>query len=184
METDSLPSAPVFLAFLLLFSYLSLVEHSRNARGAFVRNGWPPRWTGPLLPFFKYASVIAVALSGLALVHSMSSMGWWPGSLLSLGLLMALWAIDRTTGYAASRYPTLATGWYRPLFQVLRGPRGRDPTSVEGSTSAIDPNESFGEIPTDSEEPVITEADLISLDQRDREMLRSISAWTLPPSGR
>ena len=90
MDTDSLPSAPVFLAFLLLFSYLSLVEHSGNAGAALARNGW--RAPLPELPLHwaKYACVIAVALSGLDLARSINPMGLWPLSFLALGY-SSLW---------------------------------------------------------------------------------------------
>ncbi len=121
LDTDSLSSALVFSAFLSLFTYLCLLEHSGNPRGASIRNGWRRSWTGPLLPVAKYGCVIAVALSGLALVHSLGSVAWWPVSLLSLGLLAALWGIDRATAHVALRHPALATRWYRSLSRILPG---------------------------------------------------------------
>ena len=124
MDTDSLPSGPVFLASLLLFSYLSLVEHSGDAGATLARNGWRVPRAGPLLLWSKYACVIAVALSGLALAHSINSMGWWPISFLSLGLLIALAAIDRVLGYAASRHPAWAAAWSRPVARIFAGRPG------------------------------------------------------------
>ena len=170
MDTDSLPSAPVFLAFLLLFSYLSLVEHSGNAGAALARNGW--RASRPELPLHwaKYACVIAVALSGLDLARSINSMGLWPLSFLALGLLIVLAAIDRLLGYAASRYPSWAAGWSRPVARVFAGRSGMI-SRLAGNNGA---DEAARVRSTDPEEPAITEAELISLDHRDREMLRSI----------
>ena len=174
MDTDSLPSAPVFLASLLLFSYLSLVEHSGDAGAPLARSGWRLR-TWPLIPWFKYACVIAVALSGLALARSINSMGWWPLSFLSLGLLMALAAIDRVLAYAASRHPVWAARWSRPAARIFTGRPGTTPHFTDNNgLGGNGPDEAPGEWRPDPEGPAITEAELISLDQRDREMLRSI----------
>ena len=175
MDTDSLPSAPVFLAFLLLFAYLSLVEHSGGAGATLARNGWRATRAGPLLPWAKYACVIAVALSGLALARSINTMGWWPVSFLSLGLLIALAAIDRVLGYAASRHPAWAAGWSRPAARIFAARPGTTHHFADNNGPAGNgPNEAPGEWHPDPEGPAITEAELISLDQRDREMLRSI----------
>ena len=175
MDTDSLPSAPVFLAFLLLFSYLSLVEHSGNAGAALARNGWRVPRAELLLHWTKYACVIAVALSGLALARSINPMGWWPLSFLALGLLIALAAIDRIFGYAASRHPSWSANWSRPVARIFAGRPGTTPQFADNNgPGGNGPDEVTGARPTDPEEPAITEAELISLDQRDREMLRSI----------
>ena len=175
MDTDSLSSAPVFLAFLLLFSYLSLVEHSAYSGATLATDGWRAQRAGPLLRWSKYACVIAVALSGLALAHSINSMGWWPVSFLSLGLLIALAAIDRVLGYAASRYPAWAAGWSRPLARIFAGRLGTTPHFADSNGPGGNGfDEAPGEWHPDTEEPAITQAELISLDQRDREMLRSI----------
>ena len=136
MDTDSLSSGPVFLASLLLFSYLSLVEHSRDA-GAFpARNGWRASRAWLLLSWSKYACVIALALSGLALARSINSIGWWPVSFLSLALLIALAAIDRVLGYAASRHPAWAAGWSRPVARIFAGRPGQPPTSPTTTSPA------------------------------------------------
>lgn len=175
MDTDSLPSAPVFLAFLLLFSYLSLVEHSGNAGAALTRNGW--RASRPELPLHwaKYACVIAVALSGLDLARSINPMGLWPLSFLALGLLIVLAAIDRLLGYAASRYPSWAAGWSRPVARVFAGRSGMiSRLAGNNGPGGNGADEAARVRSTDPEEPAITEAELTSLDQRDREMLRSI----------
>jgi len=175
LDTDSLSSAPVFLAFLLLFAYLSLVEHSGSAGATLARNGWRTTRSGSLLHWSKYACVIAVALSGLALAHSINSMGWWPVSFLSLGLLIALAGIDRGLGYAASRHPAWAAGWSRPAARIFAArPRATHHLADNNGPAGNGSDEGPGEWRPDPEEPAITEAELTSLDQRDREMLRSI----------
>ena len=175
MDTDSLSSAPVFLASLLLFSYLSLVEHSGSTGATLARNGWRALRAEHLLPWFKYACVIAVALSGLALARSINSMSWWPLSFLSLGLLISLAFIDRVLGYASSRHPAWAAGWSRPVARIFAGRPGTVPHLADNNVlGGNGPDEASGEWNLYSEGPAITEAELISLDQRDREMLRSI----------
>ena len=175
MDTDSLSSGPVFLAFLLLFSYLSLVEHSGNAGATLARNGWRVPRAASLLHWAKYACVIAVALSGLALARSINPMGWWPVSFLSLGLLIALASIDRVLGYAASRHPSWAVGWSRPAARIFAARPGTTLHLAGGNgPGGNGPDEANGGWQLDSEEPAITEAELTRLDQRDREMLRSI----------
>ena len=175
MDTDSLSSGPVFLASLLLFSYLSLVEHSRDAGATPATNGWRASRARPLLSWSKYACVIAVALSGLALARSINSFGWWPVSFLSLGLLISLATIDRVLGYTASRHPAWAAGWSRPVARIFAS---RPETTAHFADNNVSggngPEEAPREWRPDPEGPAITEAELISLDQRDREILRSI----------
>lgn len=175
MDTEYLPSAPVFLAFLLLFSYLSLVEHSGSAGATLARNGWRTQQAGPFLPWSKYACVIAVALSGLVFARSINPMGWWPISFLSFGLLIALAAIDRLLGYAAFRHPSWALGWSRPAARILGvWPGTANHTADNNSHGGNGADAAADEWRANLDEPAITHEDLISLDQRDREMLRSI----------
>jgi len=175
LDTDSLPSALVFLAFLLLFFYLTLVEHSGGATVTLTRNGWRAPRAGSLLAWSKYACIIAVVLSGLALAHSINSMGWWPVSFLALALLIALAAMDRLLGFAASRHPAWAAGWSRPVARIFAVRPGTIPYFAgNNSPGGNGPDEAPAVWGPDPEGPAITEAELISLDQRDREMLRSI----------
>lgn len=175
MDTDSLSSGPVFLAFLLVFSYLSLVQHSGDAGTTLARSGWRGTRASPYLSWAKYACVIAVALSGLAFARSITSMGWWPVSFLSLGLLIALATIDQALGYTASRNPVWAAGWSQPVARIFAGrPGTASPFTDNNGASGNGTDEPFGDGHPDLEEPAITAEELISLDQRDREMLRSI----------
>ena len=173
MDTDSLPSAIIFVAFLLLFSYLSLAHHASVLTAPFASERKVPQRFVSLVAWFKYACVIAVALSGLALVHSTGTFAWWPASFLALALLIFLAAIDRIAAAAATRYPTLALPWQKRLIRsnsssLSTGSNGgsRD----NGDRSADPTSNGLPERP----QPAITEAELVSMDHRDREMLRSI----------
>ena len=173
MDTDSLPSAPVFVVFLLLFSYLSLAQHSGTSQNFSSSNSKPAGWLAPVISWLKYACVIAVALSGLALIHSTGTVGWWPASFLALGLLVVLAAIDRVAGSVGARHPGWATPWQPVLSVRMLGKKEGglgDGVNVAASREANPPSDA----PLEREAPVITHAELVSLDQRDREMLRSI----------
>lgn len=174
MDTSSLPSAPVFIGFLLLFSYLSLAGHSGGMEAA-PSGEWKAPQRGRLLLALKYACVIAVTLSGLALVDSVSDVDWWPISILSLALLVLLAIVDRAAALLAVRRPVWSARWSRPLLRVLSRYFERRPhnanSSPEGNGIA---GESNGDIHPELEEQALTEEVLDSMDQRDREMLRSI----------
>ena len=130
---------------------------------------------GYLLRSLKHASIIAIALSGLAVAHSVGAGDWWLVSILSLGLLLALLGTDRATALAASRHPAQADRFCFPLSRVLywRSPRALAGNS-NGGAGPEGNYDSHGEVLSDRDQPVITEEELVSLDQRDREMLRSI----------
>ena len=134
------------------------------------------RWTQSIIAWLKHACVIAAALSGLALVHSTDTFGWWPASFLALGLLVFLVAVDRTAGWAVVRQSRSTDGWSKALGWLVRGALDRTPSAVGngegGDNGGINlPRRRFSG--TEWNRPS-TAADLVSLDQRDREMLRSI----------
>jgi CBS domain containing-hemolysin-like protein len=177
LDTDSsglLPSALVFIAFLFLFSYLSLAEHS-GTNGNGHLNGRPsPRLVVVLAPF-KYACVIAVTLSGLALAISIQPLGWWPITILSLALLVFLTVIDRGISAVAHRSPSKARRWSRPLLGLLPSNADRRPASSgNGFSSNSGDDEPTRDPITERERLMFTEDDLVSLDRRNREMVRSI----------
>jgi CBS domain containing-hemolysin-like protein len=155
LDTDYLPSAPVFVASLLLFSYLNLARHSKTSTNGFARNSWRTQWVSRIIAWLTYGCVIAATLSGLALLHSTGTTSWWPASFLALGLLFSLIAVDRGVAYVASHRPG--------------GANGRAGAGGNGGREDL-----AGDLFPERDEPAITEADLVSLDQRDREMLRSI----------
>ena len=175
MDTDHLPPSLVFAVSLLLFSYFSLAQNSATSPASAFKIAMPLQKARYLLRWSKYACIIAVALSGLVLVNGLGAVGWWPLSLFSLGLLLALGAIDRLTAIVALRVPALAGRLCLPLVRVLsihldQGAKSTGGTLAQGAS--LDNNHLEGL--SVREEPVITEAELVSLDQRDREMLRSI----------
>ena len=175
MDTDSLSTAPIFAAFLLLFAFLSLAHHANASSPDAATFDKAPPFIGSVISWLKYACVIAVSLSGLALLHNTDTLGWWPTSLLSLALLSFLVAVDWIVGSAVARHPMGAAHWRRPFRWVMPGSR-QGGTAVEAITGAGNDRdeEPSGDVFPDRQEPVITAADLVSLDQRDREMLQSI----------
>ncbi len=176
MDTDGLPSAAIFVAFLFLFSCLSFARHypaSTVNRSSINRSSEKaaPRWIVPALGWLRYACVIAVALSGLALIHSTGTVAWWPASLLALALLLFLVAIDRLAGIVGGRRPS----WIAPWQRILPRSQPSNP-GPDGNSGFVDngSNNSFGEAPGERPQPAITQAELVSMDHRDIEMLRSI----------
>ncbi len=168
MDTDNLPSTLVFVAFLLFFAYLSLAHHAGRPTPAASSIGRSPRWRESLVSWLKYACVIACALSGLALIHSTGTFAWWPASLLALGLLLFLAATDQALGLVVKRPGWADSPWGRTLTRLVIWTSPRGPLPGSNGPAADNGN---GDASSD---PAITEADLVSLDQRDREMLRSI----------
>lgn len=171
MDTDALPSALVFGASFFLFACLSLAHHFVSANAPALGNNLVLNRLARLIPWLKYACVIAVALSGLALLHSVWTDRWWPASLLALALLVLLAAIDRAPLWSADKLPN----WLRPFQAAVDGG-----SQVNGAARGNGVNENGGETVDaedgglDRPQPEITHAELSSLDQRDREMLRSI----------
>ncbi len=177
MDTDALPPSLVFGISLFLFACLSLAHNIVTANNSALGNGLDRSDNsitiriGTIIRWLKYACIIAVALSGLALLHSVWTDRWWPAALLSLALLISLVAIDQAPNWAAESRPN----WLKPL---LRTPNGK--SRQNGAVGRNGANED-GEHGTPSDiglldrpQPEITDAELSSLDQRDREMLRSI----------
>ena len=175
MDTDSVPSALIFAASLLLFSYLSLGQRSAIAPGVLSKTGMSLQKVASLLRPFKQACVIAAALSGLALAQSMGANQWWLISLLALVVLGGLIVVDRAAASAAARAPGKVDLLCIPLSWLFN-------RSGHGGTIGANGNpggpEGMGngslDDPLDRDRPVLTQAELGSLDYRDREMLRSI----------
>ena len=170
MDTDALPSALAFAASLFLFACLSLAQHTA-ASGLPSGNNPTSSRLGTLALWLKYACVIAVALSGLALLHSVWTERWWPASLLAFALLIFLAVIDRAPAWAAEH----GMHWFNPLRRSAGGS-----SQVNGALGRNGESENEGEAIANEHgglerpQPEITHAELSSLDQRDREMLRSI----------
>ena len=167
MDTDNLPSTLVFVAFLLFFAYLSLAHHAGRPSPAASSTGKSPRWREPLISWLRYACVIACALSGLALIHSTGTFSWWPAALLSLALLLFLAAMDQAIDLAVKRPAWAGSRWGRALNRLATW-------TSRGGAAPVSNGAADNGVADASGDPAITEADLVSLDHRDREMLRSI----------
>ena len=171
MDTDYLPQLIVFIAFSLLFSYLSILSSSVSAgssTGPFNRDESPSVLREPLLFWLKAACFFAVILSGVALIQSVATTDWWPIAFMSIGLFAALFLIDRAADMLVKRYPALSRPWTR-----LTATNGQSAIAVNGQSNNGNGN-GHGVAEDELEQPAITEEELIALDNRDREMLRSI----------
>ena len=169
MDTDYLPQSIVFIAFALLFSYLSLLRSGESA-GTTGRDENPSLPSEPLLFWLKAACLFAVILSGVALIQNVVTTDWWPIALMSAGVLAGLFLIDRAAEQIAKRYPGVSRPWFRNA-----NSNGAVALALNGqSTNGNGNGNSAGPADEEIEEPAITEDELTSLDDRDREMLRSI----------
>jgi len=167
LDTDYLPQTVVFIAFVLLFSYLSLLRQGGPA-GLTGGDENPSAFSEPLLFWLKASCLFAVVLSGVALVQSVATSDWWPIAFMAVGLLAGLFLIDRAANSLINRYPGLSRPWTR-LFSANGQGAGRPALAVNGQVG-----NGNGASAVELEEPAITEEELTSLDDRDREMLRSI----------
>jgi len=174
LDTDYLPQTVVFIASVLLFSYLSVLRSGGSA-GLASRDENPSALSETLLFWLKAACLFAVVLSGLALVQSVATTDWWPIAFMSVGLLSGLFLIDRMANILSNRYPGLSRPWGR--FVASKGHGAGGPVFAvngQGSNGNGNGHQPIGGPMADNEEPAITEEELTSLDDRDREMLRSI----------
>ena len=171
MDTDSLSPALAFAVFLIAFFYLGLLQYSMAAARVAERDETPLRTVAPIFHFWsRTACVLGMAVSGTLLLQSLTSLAWWPISVASLGALAVLCGLDRSAVALASRNPGLAAPWVR---------RNQAPAAFSGiSSNGSDANGTdAGHEGSSAWEPdgrLITEQELTSLDERDREMLRSI----------
>ena len=175
MDTDSVPSALIFAASLLLFSYLSLGQRSALAPGSLSKIGVSLQKAAPLLRPLKVACVMAAALSGLALAQSIGANQWWLISLLALAVLLGLIIVDRAAASATARVPGQVDRLCIPISWLFDWSGRRGATAANGNAPGPDGNGNGSHDDLlDRDQPLITQAELGSLDYRDREMLRSI----------
>ncbi len=163
MDTYYLPQTIIFIAFALFFSYLSFVRLGGPA-GQHGRDEILSAFSEPLLFWLKATCFFAVILSGVALIQNVATTDWWLISLMSIGLLFGFFCIDRSVLSLTKRYPGLA----RPWFGV------KSTNGNFGLNSLVTNGNGNGTLVLEDEEPAITDEELTSLDDRDREMLRSI----------
>ena len=174
LDTDNVPLAIILAVSLPLFSFFSLAQHSIDAPGGTFRNRASIQKAGFVLRWCRYACVIAVALSVLVLANIQAG-GWLPGPVFALAILFVLLAVDWAASFVVLKNPSQAEALCRPLTSILFGrrplaPAGNGHSSNGGDGAGDVQSEEFSE----NQEPVITEEELVSLDHRDREMLRSI----------
>ena len=172
MDTYYLPQTLVFTVSVLLFSYLSLLRSGGSARPT-GREENSSALSEPLLFWLKSACLFAVVLSGLALIQSAATTQWWPIAFMAVGLLAGLFLIDRAAESLSRRYPGLTRPWIRVVSANGRAALRLGP-SAAGQASNGSGHQPKGGSAVELEEPAITEEELTSLDDRDREMLRSI----------
>jgi CBS domain containing-hemolysin-like protein len=90
-------------------------------------------------------------------------------------LLIFLGAADQALASVAQRYPRRSGAWWLPLWRLSPGPAETKKAAGAGGLFGDGLQEEHpGARPPDPDEQLITEDELISLDQRDRDMLRSI----------
>jgi CBS domain containing-hemolysin-like protein len=95
-------------------------------------------------------------------------------AILSLALLVFLTVIDRGLSAIAHRYPVKARRWSRPLLRLLPGNLERRAANGGNSHLINSDSEPARDTVTEREGLVFTEEDLVNLDRRNREMVRSI----------
>ena len=175
MDTDDLPALAVFAVSLLLFAYFSLAQHAAAPTGSVSRGGATQLRTGQILLWIRFACVVALAVSGFGIIRDHQSAPWWTLPSLSIGMMAGLLAVDRLTALSTTRRPVWSRRLLFPVFRIM-GKGSDSPPLTLGDPLAR--AEVIGDVPwedpANGEGPVITEADLVNMDQRDREMLRSI----------
>jgi CBS domain containing-hemolysin-like protein len=168
LDTDYLPQTIILIAFAIFFSYLSFVRLGGPA-GQTGRDEISSAFSEPLLFWLKAACFFAVILSGVALIQSVATTNWWFISLMSIGLLAGLFCIDRLAFYLTKRRPELARPWFG--VKSINGSLGLNGSATNGNGNG---RHTSSTLVLEDEEPAITDEELTSLDDRDREMLRSI----------
>ena len=103
MDTDNVPLALILAASLPLFFFFSLAQYFADTPGNVFKSRASLRKAGFILRWCRYACVIAMAVSGLALATSFLSGSWWLVSILSLSLLVILLAVYWTASYVVFR---------------------------------------------------------------------------------
>ena len=173
MDTDSLPPLLLILAgSLLLFTFLSLAEHTGSSGGGILRDSSPNQRAWFLISPFKYACIVATVLSGFFLIRLYVTQVWLDAAIVFLASLLVLTFIHRLSSAVAARHQGLVARFSAPLLSVLRRSESRRGTGAPGAANGGPRLETNGA--AESETLDITEEELVSMDRHDREMLRSI----------
>ena len=178
MDTSGLASGLSLAVFLVVFSYLGLVEH------ASVPAALPSRTSDILGRFLfamrllRWASVVAIVLSAEALLVSQGAPAVGLIAVVALGLLAFLVIADRGSKLLSSRYPTATSKTAFPFqalaLSLLNFPRASAQSSAEpGRVTSVDHNGMKQDF-LNPATVVITEEEQARLDTRERSMIRSI----------
>ncbi|MEE3250393.1 MAG: hemolysin family protein [Chloroflexota bacterium] len=169
MDTYYLPQSIIFLVFSILFSYVSLLRLGRPVR-ANSSDEDTSFLSEPLLFWLKVGCLFPATISGAALIHGFATTDWWLIAAMCAGLLFGFFLIERGADKIGKRYPRVSRPWSQTTITI-----GSAALVLNGQLSSGNENGNGpGFTQEELEEPAITEDELISLDDRDREMLRSI----------
>ena len=178
MDTSGLGSSLSLVAFLILSGYLSVVEHVGSRGSASSRRADNRSRLSGSLRTFRTTTLVAVVLSALALVLGQSTPSVALLSVIALGLLAFLVALDSGARFLASRYPGLAMYMTLPfqalLSRLLRISSAEELATAEskGRNGKEHDDGSGGEHRANG--VIITEEEEATLDARERLMIRSI----------
>lgn len=157
---------------LLLFTFLSLAEHTGSNSGGILRDNSPNQRAWFLISPFKYACIVATVLSGFFLLRIYLTQVWLDAAILFVVSLLVLTFIHRLASSVASRHQGTVARFATPLLALLR--RGEDRIIQGTSGSGNGASRSDSASSSESETLNITEEELVGMDRHDREMLRSI----------
>ena len=164
--------ALIFMVSLLLYSLLPFFQHAiRGVAGPATSMSTLQRFGLALSPY-KYAGIIALTLSGLLLALSLQPLVWWSITLTAVIVLVLVSGFDRAAYYLVARYPAGSARYSTPALRMLVrnwGLRTTEPLLALGQNG----QSGFAGSP-DAAEPMLTKEELVNLDDKDREMLRSI----------
>ena len=162
----------ILVGSLLLFTFLSLAEHTGSNGGGILRDNSPNQRAWFLISPFKYACIVAIVLSGFSLIRNYVTLVWLDGAIVFAVSLLLLTAIHRLASAIATRHQGFVTRFSTPLLSALRRSEIRRSNSTTGAGNGSPRLEAAAG--GESETLDITEEELVSMDRHDREMLRSI----------
>ena len=180
MDSDSdIPLALIFglifLGSLLLYGLLAFLQFASPGAAAPTNGISTLHRFGIALSPYRYAGIIALSLSGLLLALSLQPLVWWFITLTALTVLVLVSGIDRAAYSLVARYPAGSARYATPALRILVRNWGRRTSETLLAEPVLSQNGQSGFATSpDPAEPVITEEELVNLDEKDREMLRSI----------
>ena len=165
----------IFLGSLLLYGLLAFLQYASPGAAVPTNGILTLHRFGLALSPYRYAGIIALSLSGLLLALSLQPLVWWSITLTAVTVLVLVSGIDRAAYYLVARYPAMSSRYSAPALRILVRKWGRRTSETLIAEPVLSQNgqSGFANSP-DPAEPVITEEELVNLDEKDREMLRSI----------